>query len=262
MTWHPKVPADARKGDRAVSDVLGYAVVFGIVLLSIGLIYTVGVSALGNLQHGHAMDNAERAFDIVSDNMADIHRNDAPGRGTELQFASGQLSLSGGTTIIVENETAIGGDPLYTVAAGTPLSYTSRETGLHYVGGAVLRTHRQQGIIVKEPPFAFGKQRTLISLVETNPAGASRSVGGDGSIHMTARNEGSRIVRIVDQQVTFSLTVRSSRYEAWERYFQRQQSSCNTASVDTNAATDEVTFTCNTDELRIRRTAISLRLTT
>lgn len=248
---------EATAGARAVSDVFGFAVVFGIVLLAIALFYTFGTAALADLQHDHAMDNAERAFDIVADNMADVHQNDAPGRGTELQFASGELGLSGTTTIRITNATDT--DPrVAVVATSTPLRYTSHETGLYYAAGAVIRTDRGRAGMVHEPPFTFGADRTVISLVETASAAGGGSVGGAGSAQVSARNEGSTIERIVDEPITVTVSVTSPRYRAWERYFASRPTD---GSVTVESSTNTVTYTFDTDGLFVRRTRISVGIT-
>lgn len=246
-----------RRCRRGVSDVLGFAVVFGVVVASIALVYTVGTAALADVRHAHAMDNTERAFDIVGENVADLHRNDAPGRATELQLAGGQLALSESTTITVTNTTEIEGRPVSADAVSTPIEYTNRESGLYYAGGAVIRTHRGTAVMVDEPPFEFGRERVVLTLVETIQAGGSESVGGTGSVHVSTQNEGSSIERIVDEEVTVEVAVTSPRYRAWARYFERQP-----GSVTVDEAANTVTYSVETDALYVRRIRVGVRLTT
>lgn len=261
MTWQPSNPAKSHSTERGVSDILGFAVVFGIVVISISLLYTVGTTALTDIQHAHAMDNAERAFDIVDANVEDLYRNDAPGRATELQFAGGQLAVSGTTTVSVTNVTNIEGRPMAVVAVSTPLSYKSKEMALYHAGGAVIRKDRENAIIVNDPPFRFSEDRVVLSLIETSSTGDSRSIGGTGSIHLSLRNRGSTIERIIDEPVTIEVSVTSPRYSAWERYFKNRADNCQSASVESNANTDTVMFECTTDAVHVRRTEISIRLT-
>lgn len=242
-----------RDESRAVSDVLGFVAVFGVVVLSIALIYTFGTAALADLQHANAMDNAERAFDIVADNVEDVYRDDAPGRSTELQFAGGQVELSGTTTINVTDERT--GNS--TIVAATPLRYTSRETELTYAGGAVIRSDRGRAVMVNEPPFSFGERRVVVSLVETVTAGGSSSVGGTGSVLVSTRGEGSTLSQSrQDGSGTVTVTVTSPDYRAWARYFEQQP---GTVTVDD--ANETVTYAQETDALYVRRTQVSVRPT-
>lgn len=244
---------DGRGGrGRAVSDLMGFAVVFGIVVLSITLVYTFGLASLTELQRGAAMDNTERAFDILADNIADIHTNGAPGRSTELQLASGQLTVRGEVSMTVTNETR----NLHAVLFAVPIRYTSGETGYYYAGGAVIRTHRDAAVMVRDPPFRFSDDRLVISFVETVGAGDTTSVGG-GSVRVRARRVGVPAVRADHEgPITVNLTVRSPRHEAWTAYFRQQ--GCLSVREDPSNAT--VVCRYRTDHLYVRRTPIRVTL--
>lgn len=260
MVGSPRGPEEPVPRDRrGVSDLLGFAVVFGIVVLSISLLYTVGTATLTSIQHDHAVDNTERAFDILANNVEDISTNGAPGRDSELQLASGQLALSGTTTVTITNTTVVSDGPVAITVRSTDLRYSRQERGIDYAAGAVIRTHRDQAVLAAEPNFRFDRTRTLVSLVEAIPAGDSRSVGGTGSILVSTRSEGSTIERIVsDHDTDVELTVTTPHPRAWERYFDGQP----IGSTTLDAENQTVTYAFTTDELLVRRTAVRVRLTT
>lgn len=233
---------------RAVSDLMGFALVFGIVVLSITLVYTFGLASLTELQRGAAMDNTERAFDVLADNVADIHVNGAPGRSTELQLASGQLTIRGEVSITVSNESR----NLRTVLFAIPVSYSSGETGYYYAGGAVIRTHRDAAVMVRDPPFRFSDDRVLISFVETLAAGDTTSVAG-GSVRVGASKVDVPAIRADHPgPITFNVSVTSPRYEAWTSYFRRQ----GCLSVTTDHANETVVCRYRTDHLYVRQTPV------
>lgn len=247
-----------RTAGRAVSDLIGFAVIFGIAVLSISLIYTFGIAALHDVQHSQAMNNVDRAFDIVAENMVDIHRNGAPARETELRFPGGQLAVTGQVSIelvghngTVPNATSV-----------TPISYRKRQTGFFYVSGAVVRTDRNRSAIVREPPFRFGSDRTVISFVSTRSRGDSVSIGGSGSFRLAARRDppGSRTktatVTNGTGPVNFSIRLTSPRFRAWERYFQRE----GLTHVATDPANDTIVFRQTTETLYVRKTTIGVEL--
>lgn len=237
---------------RAVSDLVGFAVVFGIVVLSITLVYTFGVGALGDVQRGAAMDNAERAFDVLADNMADIHTNGAPGRSTELQFASGQVAVTGEVSLTVTNESR----NLSTVLLATPIRYSAGHTGFYYAGGAVVRSDRDAAVMVREPPFRFSEERVAISFVETVAAGDSTAVGG-GSVRVSARRVGVPAVPLnADGPITVNVSVTSPRYPAWTDYFRRK----GCLSVIEDAPNSTVTCRYRTDHLYVRQIPIRVEL--
>lgn len=247
-----------RTDKRAVSDLLGFAVIFGIAVISIALIYTVGIGALNDIQHGEAMNNVDRAFDIVAENMADIHRNGAPARSTELQFPGGQLAVTGDVSIllVVQNES------VPNATSVKPISYRKRETGFFYVSGAVIRTDRDRGVFIREPPFRFGTDRTVMSFVSTGARGETTSAGGSGSVRLAARRNppGSRTktatVTNGTDTVNFSIHLTSPRFRVWKRYFERQ----GLKHVDTDAANNTIVFNHTTGELYVRKTTVGVEL--
>lgn len=243
--------------DRGVSDLLGFALVFGIVVLSIALIYTGGTAALDDLQHGHAMTNADRAFDVLADNVDDIHRHGAPARSTELTFASGEMRAAEGdpievnVTVTAANGTEVANETF----VATPVTYSSRETAFHYVGGAVVRTDRGSSVVVRDPPFRFGADRTVLSFVSTTAEG-SRTFGGTGTIRVGTIDRGSSVPVDValDDSVTVSIAITSPRYRAWDAYLDR--AGLDRVSIDADAET--VTFSHETDAVALRRTIVSV----
>jgi hypothetical protein len=135
---------------------------------------------------------AMRSGSAVHYDMADIHNQRAPGRSTELQFGRGELSTTGQVGIVVN----VSGGPARDYQL-TPISYRSRETGFHYVTGAVVRTERDAGAplalgvalggaVVHEPPFTFGSDRVVLSIVDTTIQGGTTSISG-GTIRVTGR---------------------------------------------------------------------------
>lgn len=239
--------------ERAVSELVGFAVVFGVVVLSISLVYTFGISALTELQSGEAVDNAGRAFDILADNMDDVHRNGAPGRSTELEFESGELATTGRVTMTVNTTTT----PSMSFAA-TPISYTRGEDGLHYATGAVLRTNRDSAAMVNDPPFRFSDERVVISFVETKPVGDTTSIGG-GTVRVEGRWRGTNVEVNDTGGVEFNVSVTSPRHEAWRRYFESREPQPQLCATD--AANDTVVCQYETKQLFVRRTLVHVRLT-
>lgn len=243
-----------RLSDRGVSDVLGFVVVFGVVAVSITLMYTFGLGALDAIQHGEAMENSERAFDILADNMADIHNHRAPGRSTELQFGGGQLSTTGQVDLVVN---VTGGSNNFSHSYGiAPIAYHSRETGFHYVSGAVVRTERDAAMVVNDPPFTFTEERVVLSVVDTKATGETASIGGGGTIRVTGRGQGQSSLLVATDVGSVNVSVTSPRHRAWARYFKNQ--GCDTVATD--QVNDTVTCEFMTDEVYLRRTAINVEL--
>ncbi|MCK5109574.1 MAG: hypothetical protein KAR25_07775, partial [Methanosarcinales archaeon] len=60
------------RSDSAVSEVLGYTLVFGIVILSIGLIYTAGIPALQSTKDATQFKSVEQGFMIMNTDLLKV----------------------------------------------------------------------------------------------------------------------------------------------------------------------------------------------
>jgi hypothetical protein len=167
--------------DRAASEVLSFALVFAIILSSIVVVSVSGVQTLQDARDAEQLNNAERAFDVLSENMADIYQRGAPSRATEISLRGVELYTDDNVTI---NVTAVGG-PSGDVTANRsvrPIVYDAGgDRQLVYEAGAVFRTQRDGGIVVERPPVVVEADRVLVPVVATASAGSS-SVGGSTAL--------------------------------------------------------------------------------
>ncbi|RLM84024.1 hypothetical protein D3D01_22575, partial [Haloarcula sp. Atlit-7R] len=58
--------------DRAISESLGFVFVFSIIVLSLGLVSTVGFSQIEEVRNDQQLENAERSFRIVAQNIEEL----------------------------------------------------------------------------------------------------------------------------------------------------------------------------------------------
>jgi len=67
--------------ERGVSDVVGYVLIFSLIVATVGVVTTVGFSTLEDRQDAERVNNVERAFDVFANNMENVYRDGAPSRG-------------------------------------------------------------------------------------------------------------------------------------------------------------------------------------
>ena len=78
---------------RGVSEIVGFILVFSLVLGTITLVYASGLSGLDDTRDAERITNAERAFDVLANNFQQMGRGEAPNRATEIKLAEAQLSV-------------------------------------------------------------------------------------------------------------------------------------------------------------------------
>lgn len=177
--------------DRAVSEVLSFALVFGLIVSSVAIVSVSGLGTLQDARDAEQIDNAERAFDVLADNLADTHQRNAPSRATEISLGDAQLYTATNTTMTVEVSTASSSGPVFSREYRIrPIVYSgNQDRELAYVGGGVFRTNRDGRILVRGPPLIADDTRLLVSVVGVNSPDV-QSLGGS-TVLVRADHRGS-----------------------------------------------------------------------
>ena len=170
---------------RGVSEVLSLVLVFSLIAATVALVYVSGIGGLESTRSSERVTNAERAFDVLQDNIADIHREGAPSRATEVKLSDAQMTYGESTRITVQvenlNETNASVSNVSSVSID-PIVYAA-ESGpeLVYSNGAVFRQDRSGTVLNTPPGFLFtddgGERTAIVPTVQTR----NRGVGGVGS---------------------------------------------------------------------------------
>jgi hypothetical protein len=198
---------------RAVSDTLGFVLVFGLVVSTVAVVYVGGFDALTGAREAQQFSNTERAFDVLASNVEDLAVRGAPSRTTEVLLSDGALGSGEPVTF---NVTA--GDRSYEERV-RPLVYRADDGDeLVYANGALFRQYGDRAVMFDEPRVVAG-DRTLVPVVDTRAA--DRDVSTDGTRRLLVRTSvGGRGVASFSEPAT--LTVTSPRAAAWERYLEAE----------------------------------------
>lgn len=225
--------------DRAVSDVVGYILVFSLIVVMIGTVFTFGFTGLADRQSAEQVNNVERAMDVFAHNMEDVWAGESPSRATEIRLAGGTLRFEEPIEITVER------DDRSVTAFTRPVVYEREGTEIVYSGGALLRSGGDNAVMLTEPPFVVRSDRLLVPLVEVSRPSDQRSISADGTVRLssTARSINGTVPGTLDEEGTgnVTVTVNSTRADAWERYFAGKESVVATeVTGDTMEATVDV----------------------
>lgn len=180
--------------DRGVSEVVSFVLVFSLIGLTVGVVYVGGMGNLEQTRDGEQLRNAERAFDVLDDNVEDIVQGDAPNRGTEVKLAGAQLTFGSVTELNVTTASSAADEPY--VANLRPIVYQSQgATDIVYEAGAVVRSDRSGALMLTEPPVSFSENLTLLQFVQTKTHEDSPvSVGGQGTVLVRTTVDGREVL--------------------------------------------------------------------
>lgn len=200
-------------GDRAVSEVLGFILVFAVIVSSIGIVYGLGFPAVDEYRYGEQSNSAERAFEALAVGIDDLQRDRGPNRAMDINLGDRSLSIDHGPTL---NVTA-GGE--HATASGTLVYGDGEQTEIAYASGAVIRED-DVSYVVREPRFRCADEHAMVSLVSLD--GPSASISTPESIRIVAEQQNVREDRLaIDADGDVNVTIEDPRYEdAWERYFE------------------------------------------
>lgn len=247
--------------NRAQSDAIGFVLVFSLIVLTVGTVYAAGYPALEEFRTGEQLENMERAFDVLDDNLDDLAREGAPSRATEIKLNGGHLAVNGSTTVTVNATTA---DPVrganFTVSdESTPITYSEGDTAIVSAHGAVFRQDGDAAVMRSDPGWVIDDGHALIPLIVTDRTGDRVAFGGSSTVlvrgQATGRGVAGELVAAGDD-VTVTVTVASPRADAWGRYFEAE----GFTAVDGNPADDEVTYRFEVDSVVVQQTTVSLEL--
>jgi hypothetical protein len=202
---------------------------------TVGIVYVSGFSGLQDARDAERLDNMERAFDVLGDNVEDIDRDGAPSRATELKLADGSLTLAPETNVTVWVDGSKEADESI-----RPLVYASGDTRIAFENGAVLRSQREHAWMTREPTVSYDDRdggAMVFTVVDTNRRGSS-GVAGDATVLVrTIRHQGANAVDVESgtgaTNVTVTIETTDARATAWARFLEDEfDDSPSTVSVD------------------------------
>jgi hypothetical protein len=248
--------------DRAVSETIGFVLAFVLVTATIGVVYATGFGGLYDAQRFEQVNNAERAFDVLADNVEDVRREGAPSRATELRL--GGASLDHGDPVRVrvhvnDSDPTSTRNATYTMTP-RPLVYSGvGDSELTYVAGAVFRASDDHSVMVQRPGFVHDDHRAIVPFLVTYPRDDG-GVSGDATVLVLARHQSSGLAGQFrtgpGSDARVNVTVESPRAGAWKRYFEAK----GFTAIDADESDDTVTYQFHTDHLVVPETVVEFEL--
>jgi len=253
--------------ERAVSDLVGFVLVFSLVAAVVAVVSVAGLGSLQSARDAEQTRNAERALEVLADNMADIRDRGAPSRATEISLDDASIYLGDRTVIEVRDPT---GSTTYldTVAFNArPVVYDDGNSELVYALGAVFRVDSQGGTIIESWDPVIDENRTVIPImVTTSASGGPQAIQSDTVLVRGTLNR--RTVQVADDSYGDTgnadvwINVTSSRHELWERMLSDNPDiSCPSPNPDPNEVQCQLDYSSsNPDELYVVTNQVAVEL--
>lgn len=237
--------------NRGQTETLGFVLVFAIITASIGLVYASGFTGLNEVREFEQTNNAERAFEVLADNIEDITHRNAPSRSTEIKLANAELRIADAIELEIKDPDSDFNNS-YSIQ---PIIYDA-DTGTEivYSQGAVIRSQDDGGVVVTEGTFVLGENRTLVPVIQTRLQGDS-GVSGSTTVLVRADLSQTRLVYANDTPSnTVWVNVTSPRANLWFAHLNEKY-----PDADCSLAGD--TASCSVETDRVYVTLIQIDLT-
>jgi Mg-chelatase subunit ChlD len=214
--------------ERAVSEVVGYVLLVGMVSAGLVVVTLAGSAAIDTIQGQSEDETARLSLDGVDARLGSLSSDTV--RSTQVGFRGG----SGTSVTLADNSSA--GSVRVAVNGGTctahiPLStlrYQRDDETLAYQAGGIFRATGDGSAVVSPPDVTF--EDGTVDLTVVNLTG---SVGGDRATIRKRPNFSANQSLAIEQSLfesdqscrrpkQVSLTVRSEFYRAWGNYFQAE----------------------------------------
>jgi len=241
--------------DRAQTEVLGYVLVFAVIVLTVALVTGPGQAGLQNTRDAQQTANVEEGFAVLAENIDDVVREGVPSRATEFDLAGQRVALGPPVTVRVTATYTNGSIAFDRTHSVRPITYRA-ESGaeLVYVNGAVVARGQDGGVaMIREPRMVVSSDRAVVPVINTSLdrrqlRGRDEVVDRESRLLVRTEERGVPAVNQTTANVTLTIEITSPRAAAWQAYLERAlDGTCSmsgdtvTCSGETGAATLVVT---------------------
>lgn len=216
--------------EKAVSEVVGYAIILGISITGVAMITLVGMPSIYKLQDMTVVKDVEQAFTLSSSKASSTLIGDAPMR-------MAKINLGGGTVTVEPNGTGRESYIFIKSANNTfnitipmgKVKYTYGDRIVAYEGGGVWSKYPSGGSVMVFPPeFHYDGRTLMLPVINVN---GNATVGGKGTATVVFKKN-STLVQFPNTTINKTWTnplnysstgvvymnITSDFYDAWAEY--------------------------------------------
>lgn len=212
---------------RSASEVVGIALLTGIVFIGVSVILVTGLSQVGDSQDSIETGQAEQALTEFDSEAVRVATASTASQQIDLGLRGNDGTLdveeASGNITIIYNDESLSTDPQLNVTRplGTVV-YENGDTTVGYQGGGVWRSDGPNSTIVSPPEITYEGNTLTLPVIESKDGG---SVHSDVEITPTGPSEqlfpdpaAENLTNKVNTG-TLVLVIESRYYEAWGEYF-------------------------------------------
>jgi hypothetical protein len=234
----------------AVSETVGYILLFAIVTLSMGVIYAIGYPALQSNMDSTIFESAEQNFVVMQSNMKRVAFDQTPVKILKVKLQSASLSVKNESNITVSYDS----ETIY--CPGGTIEFARDDKAINYEMGAVMKSYPPRGMVMVSKPQIYIEEInnvnvTTIGIVSVT---GSETQSGKGIASIIMKHQNSSIAKSPGL-TNVTVTVNSKYAPKWEQYLEE------TGFTITSASNSQVVAQKNNTLLIVSKHVVDVDIT-
>ncbi len=238
----------------AVSEVVGYTLLLGIIVVAIGIISMTALPVIQDAKEKAYLKNMEQGFTVLDSKASLVSIGKQPTQIVQMYTQAGSITVNDSSLSRIKvsftNDTTT--YVVYDESMGT-IQYQLGDNKIAYEGGGVFRKYPGEGdpVIITPPEFHYNGETLTLPIIRIN---SNQSVGGTGVVTLRLVSEQTPNVLfpnpddnpeytnplLLGKQI--NVVIRSDYYKAWAKYIEERTE----ASVNIDDDNKEVKVSLNT----------------
>ncbi|SFM67154.1 DUF7289 family protein [Methanolobus profundi] len=202
--------------DSAVSETLGYILLFGIVTLSMGVIYTVGYPVLQSNMDSNIFESAEQSFIVLQSGMDRVAFDQVPLKILKMKLQGSSLAISNTSSVTITYD----GNPPLNITTGD-LVFEKAGKKISYELGGVFKSYPPDStVMVSQPPiYAITSDNVEVTTIGIVSLKGSDYVSGRGIATLTIEH-GSSTMERTTSPTNVDIQINSPYAPRWAEYLE------------------------------------------
>jgi len=241
--------SDLLNSDDAVSEVLGYILIFGMIVTMVSLIFTVAIPSIEDAQASAYLKSIERGITVFDSKASIVALGESPAQTVNIDSKGGIFGVNESASHI----TVVMGDTdkkIFDDTLGT-LTYVLGGIVIAYEGGGVwMKYPKGDAIMLSPPEFHYNGETLTLPIIRLL---GNEATSGTGTVQFKVTKDNSTIrfpnstintlfINPVAGSKDILITITSDYYKAWAKYMEERT---EVHGITTNDTRREVSASLN-----------------
>lgn len=227
---HPEIKI--MNSDEAVSEVIGYSLILGIVIIAVGILVVIAFPIQSEIQNTAFIESQIQSLTMLDSRISSVALGSTPSQLTRINLNGGIMNVRNDTDnylkVMVANETGYN-ITIFNGSLGL-IEYKLGDNRLIFENGGMFRIYPNgESVMLSPPEFYFNGETLTFPVIRIANSG---SLGGKGTVSVIASSgvEPNIIYPNLSSSLFYNpiygkqikIRIKSDNYKAWARYIEER----------------------------------------